>query len=68
MTQTPPPERLDPDPPDLDLFLAVVLRLLLDTESHLVNRKGDPADLVLRIGAVASVLRRLRASREGDGP
>lgn len=67
MTQTPPPERLDPDPPDLDLALVVVLRLLLDVERHLATGKGDRAELVLRLAAVASVLRRIQALREA-GP
>ena len=62
MTTTPPPEPRDgqDEPPDLGQVLFVVLLLLADIREHLHGRDDrDPADLLLRISAVAAVLRRV---------
>jgi hypothetical protein len=49
------------DPPDVELALLVVLRLLRDLAEHLDGRGTDTrADLTLRVKAVAQVIYRLR--------
>ena len=61
-----PPEGQD-ETPDLSAVLAVVLRLLNDTTRHLTDPHPDPSDrveLVLRLSAVRSVLRRMRRNMD----
>lgn len=66
-----PPEGQDPDPPDLLLTMIVTLTLLSDVRDLLEREhddaNNDPArpDVLLRIAAVSSVLRRHRARLEG---
>lgn len=53
----------DPDPPDVRLAIAVVIALLDDLWQHLdrdTDDGHDVGDLLLRIAAVRSVLRRVQ--------
>lgn len=47
------------DPPDLGLFLVVVVGLLHDVSRHLRGRRDDPQALADRAEALRAVARRL---------
>lgn len=56
-----PPDGQEDEPPDVRQALLVVLLLLGDVRAHLRGQgDADPADLLLRLAAVAAVLRRIR--------
>lgn len=58
----------DPDPPNVDLALAIVLALLADVVDALHDhRRRNHRDLLLRIGAVRRALIRLQEHRAGGG-
>lgn len=63
-----PPGGQDDEPPDLRLAVTVVVRLLMDLNDRLEreHREDDAetADLLLRLAAVLSVMRRVRTQLE----
>jgi hypothetical protein len=58
-----PPGGQEPEPPDVRQAVLVVLLLLGDLHQHLTEHPEDDNDraaLLLRMGAVVAVLRRIR--------
>ena len=63
----PPDVPGESEPPDVLLALSVAAVLFDDLASHLRGEEeADRADLLLRISAVARVLRRVKNRIEGD--
>lgn len=68
MTETPPPEPRggqDDEPPDVRLAVVVAVLLLRDLADLLDGDREDAADLRRRLGAVLTVLVRVRRHLEG---
>jgi hypothetical protein len=67
MTNPPPDQPQEPDPPDLDLLLHVVRLLLSDLADHLRGRDHpDDVDLRVRSLAVRAVVIRAIQNRRAE--